>query len=107
MHTWNWSKDPDIRGAYSYIPVNGLDLPGTLAAPVGDTLFFAGEALVADAQTGTVFGALESGLRAAREVLRVLRKSRGGKKYAGKPNAPPRIQRGTIKRVAALSGLRW
>jgi monoamine oxidase len=36
---------------------------------VAETLFFAGEATVADAQMGTVFGALESGLRAAREIL--------------------------------------
>ncbi len=70
-HHWNWACDPHIRGAYSYIPVNGMDLPAVVAAPVKDTLFFAGEALVNDAQTGTVFGALESGLRAAREVLRL------------------------------------
>lgn len=65
----NWVADPEIRGAYSYIPVNGLDLPKLLAAPVQETLFFAGEATVVDAQTGTVFGALETGLRAAREIL--------------------------------------
>ena len=68
--TYNWANDPHIRGAYSYIPVKGLDLPKTLAAPVAGTLFFAGEATVKDAQTGTVFGALESGLRAAREILK-------------------------------------
>lgn len=68
-HYFNWTADPDIRGAYSYIPVNGLDLPRLLAEPVGGTLFFAGEATVSDAQTGTVFGALESGLRAAKEIL--------------------------------------
>jgi monoamine oxidase len=67
-HYWNWAEDPHIRGAYSYIPVNGLNLPQVLAAPVAGTLFFAGEATVADAQMGTVFGALESGLRAAREI---------------------------------------
>jgi monoamine oxidase len=67
-HYWNWADDPHIRGAYSYIPVNGLNLPQVLAAPVAGTLFFAGEATVADAQMGTVFGALESGLRAAREI---------------------------------------
>lgn len=65
----NWAADPHIRGAYSYIPVNGLDLPKLLAAPVADTLFFAGEATVTDGVTGTVFGALETGLRAAQEIL--------------------------------------
>ena len=69
VHYHNWAADPDTRGAYSYIPVNGLDLPKLLAAPVARTLFFAGEATVKDAQTGTVFGALETGLRAAREIL--------------------------------------
>lgn len=69
VHYYNWARDRDIRGAYSYIPVNGLDLPKLLAAPVAGTLFFAGEATVMDAQTGTVFGALETGQRAAREIL--------------------------------------
>lgn len=68
-HYYNWANDPEIGGAYSYIPVNGLDLPRLLATPVAGTLFFAGEATVTDAQTGTVFGALESGQRAARELL--------------------------------------
>ncbi len=65
----NWAADPEIRGAYSYIPVNGLELPKLLADPVKETLFFAGEATISDAQTGTTFGALESGLRAARQIL--------------------------------------
>jgi monoamine oxidase len=70
-HVHNWAHDRDIRGAYSYIPVNGLDLPRLLGAPLADTLFFAGEATVTDAQTGTVFGAYESGLRAAHELIQV------------------------------------
>ena len=69
VHYHNWTRDSDIRGAYSYIPVNGLDLPKLLAAPVAGTLFFAGEATVCDAQTGTVFGALETGQRAAKEIM--------------------------------------
>ena len=69
-HYHNWAGDPHIRGAYSYIPVNGLDLPKLLGAPVAETLFFAGEATVTDAQTGTVFGALDTGVRAAREILK-------------------------------------
>ena len=69
-HSYNWADDPHIRGAYSYIPVNGIDLPKMLAAPIKGTLFFAGEATALDAQMGTVFGALESGLRAAKEILR-------------------------------------
>lgn len=68
-HYWNWAADPFVRGAYSYIPVHRLDFPKLLAAPVAETLFFAGEATVTDAQMGTVSGALETGLRAAREVI--------------------------------------
>ena len=68
-HTFNWANDPYTRGAYSYLPVNGLDLPKLLGAPIADTLFFAGEATVTDAQTGTVFGAFETGLRAGRVLL--------------------------------------
>jgi len=67
-HHHDWAHDPHVRGAYSYIPVNGLDLPKLLAAPMSETLFFAGEATTGDAQTGTVVGAYESGLRAAREI---------------------------------------
>ncbi|HEX3800314.1 MAG TPA: NAD(P)/FAD-dependent oxidoreductase [Verrucomicrobiae bacterium] len=68
----HWASDPCALGAYSYIPVNGLDLPKLLAAPIAETLFFAGEATVSDAQTGTVFGAFESGLRAAHEIAPLL-----------------------------------
>jgi monoamine oxidase len=68
-HTFNWAKDPCTRGAYSYLPVNGLNLPKLLAAPIADTLFFAGEATTTDAQTGMVFSAFETGLRAGRELL--------------------------------------
>jgi len=68
-HNFDWVLDPYTRGAYSYLPVNGLDLPKLLAAPLADTLFFAGEATVTDAQTGTVDGAFETGLRAGRELL--------------------------------------
>jgi monoamine oxidase len=64
----DWTTDPHVRGAYSYIPVGGIYLPKQLGAPVDNTLFFAGEATAQDAQMGTVFGALNSGLRAAREV---------------------------------------
>jgi monoamine oxidase len=68
----DWSKEPAIRGAYSYPLVNGggLATRRTLAAPVQNRLFFAGEATHADGHSGTVHGALETGLRAANEVLR-------------------------------------
>ena len=67
----DWRADPFARGAYSYIGVGGIGAPRALARPVEGTLFFAGEATDGP-QIGTVAGALASGRRAAREVLRVL-----------------------------------
>jgi monoamine oxidase len=66
----NWQRDPYSRGAYSYARVGGADAGDELAKPVEGTLFFAGEATAR--VTGTVEGALESGRRAARQVLRAL-----------------------------------
>ena len=68
----DWRADPFARGAYSYIGVGGIGAPRALGRPVEGTLFFAGEATNGP-QIGTVAGALASGRRAAREVLRVLR----------------------------------
>jgi monoamine oxidase len=69
MH--DWQKDPFSRCAYSYAAVGGENAHAALAKPVRQTLFFAGEATSGD-QTGTVAGAVESGLRAARETLRFI-----------------------------------
>ncbi|HEX7832011.1 MAG TPA: NAD(P)/FAD-dependent oxidoreductase, partial [Thermoanaerobaculia bacterium] len=67
--THDWQSDPWSRGAYSYAGVGGSHAHAALAKPVKKTLFFAGEATSGD-QTGTVAGAIDSGLRAAKEVLR-------------------------------------
>jgi monoamine oxidase len=66
MH--DWGQDPFSRGAYSYVTVDGGDARAVLAAPVDDTLFFAGEATSQDGQGGTVNGALQTGMRAAGEA---------------------------------------
>jgi monoamine oxidase len=63
----DWQKDPYARGAYSYVLVNGEGARESLAAPLEDTLFFAGEATSVE-QAGTVAGAIESGTRAARQL---------------------------------------
>jgi monoamine oxidase len=68
-HVFDWRADPFSRGAYAYVPVDALDAPATLAEPVDDTLFFAGEA-TDSRRMGTVSGAMASGYRAAEEVLR-------------------------------------
>jgi monoamine oxidase len=67
--THDWQADPFTRGAYSYAAVGGSGAHDVLAKPIHKTLFFAGEATSSD-QTGTVAGAIESGQRAAREILR-------------------------------------
>jgi monoamine oxidase len=68
----NWSKDPYSRGGYSYSVAGAEDVPGRLAVPVLETLFFAGEATADALKLGTVDGALDSGLRAARLAKRAL-----------------------------------
>ena len=68
FYTHNWHKDPFSAGAYSYIPVGGLDAQARLAQPLEDTLFFAGESTNTEGHHGTVHGAIATGLRAAREV---------------------------------------
>jgi monoamine oxidase len=63
----DWQQDPFARGAYSYLTVGADDARAALAQPLDDTLFFAGEAT--EEEGGTVAGALQSGARAAHEVL--------------------------------------
>jgi monoamine oxidase len=65
----NWRADPYARGGYSYVKVNGEGAREQLAAPLEATLFFAGEATNTEGESGTVGGALQTGERAAREVL--------------------------------------
>lgn len=65
----DWSKEPFIRGAYSYPKVGGsLIFRKELASPVEERLFFAGEATHFKGHSGTVHGAIESGIRAADEI---------------------------------------
>ena len=66
----DWQTDPFARGAYSYVTVGGAGARKALAAPLQDTLFFAGEASDFEGEHGTVAGALRSGTRAARQVLK-------------------------------------
>jgi monoamine oxidase len=64
----DWQADPFARGGYSYVKVGGTGAREKLATPLEGTLFFAGEATDTE-QSGTVGGALASGMRAAKEVL--------------------------------------
>ena len=65
----DWQADPYARGGYSYVRVGGTGARQRLAEPIEGTLFFAGEATDVE-EAGTVAGALRSGQRAAREVLK-------------------------------------
>ena len=67
-----WAQDPWAYGSYSFLAVGATsDDRATLAAPVDDVLFFAGEATSVD-NPATVHGAVESGWRAADEVAEAL-----------------------------------
>jgi monoamine oxidase len=65
----DWQRDPFARGAYSYVAVGGGTARAELAAPLESTLFFAGEATDDAGEAATVTGAIQSGERAAGEVL--------------------------------------
>ncbi|GAB4340324.1 MAG: FAD-dependent oxidoreductase [Cyanophyceae cyanobacterium] len=67
-----WAGDPFSLGSYSYNAVGSTpQMRRDLAAPLGNTLFFAGEATTAD-HFGTAHGAYLSGLRAAKEIIETL-----------------------------------
>lgn len=64
-----WKADPFAGGSYSYLATGSSNADRTiLAEPVGDRLFFAGEATSAD-YASTVHGALLSGQRSAEQII--------------------------------------
>lgn len=69
-HVHDWRRDPFARGAYSYVKTGGAGARQLLQRPLAGTLHFAGEATNLEGEAGTVSGALQSGMRAAREVLK-------------------------------------
>jgi monoamine oxidase len=71
-HVADWAADPHTRGAYSWDPVGAGEARTLLATPVGETLFFAGEAANPGGTAGTLQAALASGRRAAIELLATL-----------------------------------
>ncbi len=68
IYVHDWQRDPFARGAYSYVVVGGGDAREKLAAPMDETLFFAGEATDTE-EAATVTGALLSAQRVAQEIL--------------------------------------
>jgi len=68
-HHHDWRSDPFTRGAYSYVLAGGIDAWRILAEPLERSVYFAGEATIGDGYNATMEGAVESGKRAARQVL--------------------------------------
>jgi monoamine oxidase len=63
-----WDADPFARGSYSYALPGHADTRARLAEPVGQRLFFAGEACSPDSFS-TAHGAYLSGVLAAGQVI--------------------------------------
>src|SRR5215472_17217014 len=65
----NWGNDPFACGAYSYATPQTRAAQSAMRNPAGGAIFFAGEALYAGPDMGTVEAALVSGLETARTIL--------------------------------------
>ena len=65
----NWGNDPFARGAYSYATPKTRAAQSAMRQPDGTGIFFAGEALYAGPDMGTVEAALANGLETAQTIL--------------------------------------
>jgi monoamine oxidase len=88
-HATNWNADPLARGAMFAPNIGNAEARKILLEPLGDKVWFAGEALH-ETQWGTVTGAWESGTRAAEAVLRRM----GALKGVGEERPARRRRRG-------------
>jgi len=68
-----WRADPFARGSYSYAVPGHADDRASLARPVDDRLFFAGEACSPNFFS-TAHGAYETGIAAGEAALKSLRR---------------------------------
>jgi monoamine oxidase len=69
---YNWYKEPDINGGYSYNTLESVAAKKILRQPVDDIIFFCGEALFEGTPVATVEAALDSGRKTASTVLATL-----------------------------------
>lgn len=69
-----WARDPYALGSYSHALPGHADARATLAAPVDERIFFAGEACMAN-DFSTAHGAYRSGVAAADAVISALRQN--------------------------------
>lgn len=65
-----WWNDPFSRGSYSAAKIGRFSVRDTLAAPIGERIWLAGEAMAGPASV-TAGGAMLSGTRAAGEIARL------------------------------------
>ena len=68
----DWGTNPDVLGAFASALPGQLRARAALSTPIGERVFLAGEAL-AGKSVQTVHGAYQSGQRAARRVLQLLK----------------------------------
>lgn len=68
-HIEDWSKNEFVRGAYSYPKPGTEGKREVLAKSINKKVFFAGEATHYNGHSATVHGAMETGVRAAKEVI--------------------------------------
>jgi monoamine oxidase len=64
-----WYQDPFSRGAYSAVKVGALDAREKAFEPVNDRVFFAGEACATGGWETQVYGAVETGKKAANMMI--------------------------------------
>ena len=72
-----WGADPFARGSYSYALPGKAGCRATLALPVNERLFFAGEACSIN-DFSTAHGGFHTGISAAEQVIAVRRRKRRG-----------------------------
>ncbi len=69
-HVKNWSKEPFIKGAFSYHKLGGeAETRKELAKSVNSKIFFAGEACNTNKNSGTVHGAIETASVVCKEII--------------------------------------
>ena len=68
LHMHCWGTDPFARGSYSFALPGKADCRATLAAPVDDRLFFAGEACSKN-DFSTAHGGYLTGVAAADQAI--------------------------------------
>jgi monoamine oxidase len=66
----NWGNDPFARGAYSYATPQTRAAQALLRKPIGDGIFFSGEAFHSGPDIGTVEAALAIGMETAETILK-------------------------------------